>query len=417
MNYTARDLEEESEMHKLGKVVAKEDGAVLVFTVIILVVLLGMAALAIDIGQMYIAKQRAQNVCDAAALAGGQLLTGKPDCVPGAEATAIEYKDANNAEVAPWQVEDFEADATITTVEYDDETTATCEEGEAIKVTGRVHVNFAFAGIFGMSEMYVPAEATALLSAVEYLKAPPLPLTVVEDDVALKEFGNEVQYGVVGSWQEGDIGSGNWMAVDFNQHGGGEVEFIDRLAGTADPIPLATGMSINTYTGNVTGTTHEGLIGKFTGNWGSVISMGRILMEQGTPYSASGAPPDNWYTTGYNPNAWETWQNSQDPTTGMYPYTNRIAILPVIENPFGENSGSSDQVTIVGFVAFFINRVYDGRTYLHDDPNQRLGELGEIEGFFIQAIIGGGALDDASWIFLPGGTVGGSSVSRVRLIS
>ena len=404
-------------MRKLGKVVAKEDGAVLVFTVIILVVLLGMAALAIDIGQMYIAKQRAQNVCDAAALAGGQLLTGKPDCIPGAEATAIEYKEANNAEVAAWQVEDFDADATITTVEYDDETTATCEEGEAIKVTGRVHVNFAFAGIFGMSEMYVPAEATALLSPAQRIKAPPLPLCVIEEDVAGKEFDQEVEYGVIDSHQEGDIGPGNWMAVDFNETGGGDPEFLARMRGTADPIALSTDTWINTFTGSsVQQRTYEGLIGTFTGNWQLQVP-GRILSEIGTLYSASGAPPDNWYTTGYNPDAWTTWKASPNSTTGLYPYTSRIAILPVIEDPNQENPGASDQVHIVGFVAFFINRVYDGRTHLHDDPEARLGKIGEIDGYFIQAIIGGGDLDNLDWIFEPGGSVGTSSVSSVRLIS
>ena len=410
-------------MRDLRKAVAKEDGAVLVLTVILLVVLLGMAALAIDVGQMLIAKQRAQNVCDAGALAGGRLLTGTVECEPRAEATAIDCKVANNDEVAPWQVNEFTVEfpgidsPDGETVTYDDGTTATCEEGEAIRVRGRVHVDFAFAGLFGLPGLDIPADATALLTPAQHIYAPPLPLSVIEEDVANKQFDDNVVYGVIDSHQEGDIGPGNWMAVDFNQHGGGDPEFLARMRGTADPIPLSTDTWINTFTGSsVQQRTYDGLIGTFTGSWQLQVP-GRILSEVGTLYSASGAPPDNWYTTGYNPTAWATWKTSQNPATGLYPYTSRIAILPVIENPNQGDSGTSDQVHIVGFVAFFIDRVYDGRTNLHDDPTQRLGRLGEIEGYFIQAIIGGGPMDNMSWIFEPGGDVGSSSIDTVRLIS
>lgn len=57
--------------------ISSEDGAVLVFTVILLLALLAMAALAIDVGVLYMASQQAQNTADAAALAGvGKLREG-----------------------------------------------------------------------------------------------------------------------------------------------------------------------------------------------------------------------------------------------------------------------------------------------------------------------------------------------------
>ena len=52
-------------------------GSVLVFVGVSLVALLGLAALSLDVGRMVIAKQRAQEVVDAAVLAGAYYLTGE----------------------------------------------------------------------------------------------------------------------------------------------------------------------------------------------------------------------------------------------------------------------------------------------------------------------------------------------------
>lgn len=395
-------------MHKLGKVVAKEDGAILVFTVLIMVVLLGMAALAIDIGQMYIAKQRAQNVCDAAALAGGQLLTGKPDCIPGAEATAIEYKDANNAEVAPWQVEDKEdedfADASITTVNYDDGTPAICKKGEAIRVTGRVHVNFAFAGIFGMSEMYVPADATVLLTPAQRLALNEvIPIGFSPDAVEGLDFGDEPEFGNVEDWQDGFIGPGNWLSLRFGDDSG-VTDYIDQLVGEGEPAAVFVGDTVTTETGDMGLKTYEGLVGKFnSANPPRFLrdGEGRLNLETNPLY----APTDIY--TGYNPTAWDTWQASKDPETGLYDGTNRIVILPVVE---GTSTGTSTELVVVGFAAFFIVRVFDGTDEVHPK--------GEIEGHFIQAIIGEEG-DDASWVFPVEGTPidDPRGVRQLRLIS
>jgi len=59
-----------------------EDGSVLPLTALLLSVLLGMAAFAIDLGMVYVAKAEAQRASDAAALAGSTVLItepGKPD--------------------------------------------------------------------------------------------------------------------------------------------------------------------------------------------------------------------------------------------------------------------------------------------------------------------------------------------------
>lgn len=68
-------------------------GQAAVLTVLFLTVLLGMAALAIDVGSWYQAKRKLQATADAAALAGAQKLPGSTD---DARALAIEYATTKN---------------------------------------------------------------------------------------------------------------------------------------------------------------------------------------------------------------------------------------------------------------------------------------------------------------------------------
>ena len=57
-------------MKLLKKIVKHEDGQVLVIVALLMVVLVGFAALLIDVGAMYLTKTNMQNAADAAALAG-----------------------------------------------------------------------------------------------------------------------------------------------------------------------------------------------------------------------------------------------------------------------------------------------------------------------------------------------------------
>ena len=408
-------------MHKLGKVVAREDGAILVFTVLVLVVLLGMAALAIDIGQMYIAKQRAQNVCDASVLAGGQLLKGN-DETDEAEEAAIECKDQNNDEVAPWQIEGFTVEFP-TTVTYDDGRTETCEVGEAIRVSGHVHVSYAFAGIFGLTGLDVPADATVILGPAQYIYttyAVPWAAPIAVQDLDL---GETFDVGPVDSWQTGFIGPGNWLALAFGSDSGVQ-DYLDRLRMESDAVPLSVGDFVGTTTGGAVGTpdplhpnagqskTYDGLIGTFRMNE-TVKYYGRILLEPDVRFQASSLVNadgyDEYYRTGYNPSAWDTWEATTN-AQGLHPASNRIAVLPIADP--GRVSGSSTDVEILGFAAFFIERVWDGIT---PDSDGIVHPRGDFEGRFIQAITSGSV--DQGWIFEGTEVVGDDSVRDVYLIS
>jgi Putative Flp pilus-assembly TadE/G-like len=76
---------------------AKDDrGQTVVLTVLALVVLLGMAAMVLDVGAWFHQKRHLQATADAAALAGAQLLPSNPG---GAQAQAVSYGSKNGGGV------------------------------------------------------------------------------------------------------------------------------------------------------------------------------------------------------------------------------------------------------------------------------------------------------------------------------
>lgn len=114
-------------------------GATLPLVALSLVALLGLAALAVDVAGLYAARQRAQTVADAAALAAGPLLpaTGQ------ASAAATQVIGANGAAFAGAQVT-FPATATA-----DDKTVLAVGAGNAVTVSGYVNAPLSFAPAVG----------------------------------------------------------------------------------------------------------------------------------------------------------------------------------------------------------------------------------------------------------------------------
>ena len=74
-----------------------ERGQALVLTAIAIVMICGMAALVLDVGNWFRDKRRLQGTADAAALAGAQQL---PDDPAGAKSTALSYANKNGGDVA-----------------------------------------------------------------------------------------------------------------------------------------------------------------------------------------------------------------------------------------------------------------------------------------------------------------------------
>ena len=173
-----------------------QHGSVVVIVTILLVALIGMVALAVDIGYVAVSKNELQNAADAAALAGagklGQLYaaktpplslsTGDPDVVVAA---ALSVGGANKAAGLSPNIENSDIE-----IDYWDlsdnrfKSTPTKRIPNAVRVTARPSASVStplgsvrtfFASIFGKSNVAVSATATASLSS---------PCTVKENELA-----------------------------------------------------------------------------------------------------------------------------------------------------------------------------------------------------------------------------------------
>jgi putative Flp pilus-assembly TadE/G-like protein len=124
-------------------VTARSDhGQATVLTLVFLVVLLGMAALVLDLGSWYRSDRAAQSTADAAALAGAQALPSSPG---GAGALALEYAGQNGGGLSA-------SDITVTGDDMPNDT---------IQVKLKRPANGVFTKLFGVASVKVGATASA----------------------------------------------------------------------------------------------------------------------------------------------------------------------------------------------------------------------------------------------------------------
>ena len=119
-----------------------ERGQAIVLMVLALVVLLGMAALVLDVGNWFHTKRRLQATSDAAALAGAQKL---PDDPGGAATMAMSYANQNGGDVAG-------TDITIT---------STAAPNDTISVKAKRTDPGVFTSVLGIGSANIDAHAKA----------------------------------------------------------------------------------------------------------------------------------------------------------------------------------------------------------------------------------------------------------------
>jgi secretion/DNA translocation related TadE-like protein len=128
-----------------------ERGQATVLTLIFLTVLLGMAALVLDVGSWYRADRDTQSTADAAALAGAQAL---PDDTAQASSLASSYSSKNGGGLA--------------TVSFSN----SYGPNDTIKVTVKKQASGIFTKLFGLDKVDVGSKATArtaLISSAKYV--------------------------------------------------------------------------------------------------------------------------------------------------------------------------------------------------------------------------------------------------------
>ena len=387
-------------MSDLEKVKKHDRGAILVFTVIIMVVLIGIAALAVDIGQMYVAKQRAQNVCDAAALAGVQKLAVEARMMnsdsshfvstSAAEEAAEQSASSNNDVVPSWQIVNPEGETPgikVTfpvegeTVLWDSGKPETVQyTGQAIRVDGEVNVETAFAGIFGMYNKLIPAHATAIVNSG--LCSPlMIPLTgsklTISGDGTMPPVQSQVLYTLhAGSWTAGELGPGNYLMLAFPGDTG-KADYGKRLAGAGD-VCLSKGSVVDASSepGDAANQTYKGLIDRFNKETDS-----RFTYDEADPITKGES-------------AWQAWL-ADGAADGVYPDTQRLVIIPLIQET---TIAGRKSVTIAGFAGFFIRNIYQKSTTDVEGDH----EAGDVRGYFVWGTVIGGEVE---WYVAPGGTV------------
>ncbi|MFX4261803.1 pilus assembly protein TadG-related protein [Pelotomaculum propionicicum] len=124
----------------MKKFVTNEDGQVLILFALALVVLMGFAALAVDVGSMTLTRTKLQSAADASALAGAHDLPDEST----AENTAVTYAGKNGVQ---------ESD-TIATAGYDG-------DPNKIEVVCKRKVSHTFARIIGFTNTDISARAVA----------------------------------------------------------------------------------------------------------------------------------------------------------------------------------------------------------------------------------------------------------------
>jgi hypothetical protein len=175
-------------------------GTVAIMIALVITVLLGFAALAVDTGYFFVTKNELQNIADAAALAaagelGNQYFHGDPYNETAIKAAAVDVGAKNQAggkadinirnsdvEIGRWKDPDLNPNgfAIISNETYLSETTVM---PDAVKVIARRDglannpVSTFFGGIFGVNAVNVSADATAALSGPLEMK-PGIPVGV-----------------------------------------------------------------------------------------------------------------------------------------------------------------------------------------------------------------------------------------------
>lgn len=340
----------------------------MIILAVVLVVLIGMAALAIDIGQLYLARQRAQNVCDSATLAAMAYLDGTPACAAegsSARVWAGRMAETNNRQsrlaVTNPDTDDAGVAVDFPTGNITDSANQVITDGSgkplevplgcAVRTRGYVRVNYSFARIFGKQGANVSASATALMRTMSYTASDLLVPLMVSDKTMFDgslNFGDRVTSGTevgmyVSDWQSGFVGSGNFGVIDVAGAGGNV--FRDLLSGGSDRRPdfdLETTEIIDAESepGGKVGPARQGLNNRLN----VTETDPRFSGDKNSYNPATGASP-----------AWDAW-NAAYRATGEYPPTWRIALMPIVRDLNQTGHGKCD-VQIVGFAAFFIEGV------------------------------------------------------------
>lgn len=199
--------------------IKEENGATIVMVAISLVALLGLAALAIDVGNLYYRHTRLQDIADACALAAGTQLgeeTGNDSKKKSAAYDkAVAY--AINNGLAANSSGGYSANMTYGTDELGTMTVSFPDGIKAAKIDMTVNSDLYLARVLGFNQTPVSVSATARLGGAKNYTGDLVPLAFIDTT-----YETGTTYDLV--LDPGDGFSGNFGFLDFGGNGGGATE-------------------------------------------------------------------------------------------------------------------------------------------------------------------------------------------------
>jgi Flp pilus assembly protein TadG len=217
----------------------RECGQTIVLITVFMLSLLGAAALAIDVGNLYSNKRQVQAAADAAALAGASQL-GVSTAAAQAAASATYAKNGNGSD-----------SVTVTIV-----TKSTANDSVQVSAT-RSAPTF-FAKVFGWSSANVTASAQASIeSYTTYASSGNLmPWGVMK--------GNYVSGNSYTIYGDGSSSNNGALSIDIKSgascaSANGANDYRNTIDGSSTGCPVSVGQLVDTKTGNNTGPTAQGL--------------------------------------------------------------------------------------------------------------------------------------------------------------
>lgn len=168
--------------------IKNDHGITVIFVAVVLLLLIGMASLAIDIGYIAVAKTELQNAADAAALAAGrelgliyintydsepvsnELSQAQKTQILSAAQSVVRGPDKNTAggKVLDIRTED---------IQYAVWQGATAAQ-DAITITLHTTIEFFFAKVLGVNSVDISADATAAMTSLGYVRSDLIPVGI-----------------------------------------------------------------------------------------------------------------------------------------------------------------------------------------------------------------------------------------------
>jgi Flp pilus assembly protein TadG len=281
----------------------QEFGQGLVVGVLSMVVVLGFAAMAVDVGLFLHERRELQKAADAAALAGVQELPESPvDALQAAE----EWAYNNGIDVS--EVEGIE----ISTTYADDDT---------VTVSVQRDVPFVFARVLGFTSGTMHADATARMGSPSWSDNV-MPWSLLASAQQGVVYGTDV----ILKYSAQDSTSGDYGILALAGASGAD-DYYDAILNGSD---TCIGCVEMTEPGNIVGKTEAGLKDRLELTSPECDTFEEVFIPDG----------DGWRFSSNQCNPWD------DEGTG----SKRVVLIPVIDDP----DGGRDEVTVIRFALVFL---------------------------------------------------------------